>query len=241
VGVSTSPYHESVVKSREFELLASCVLDHAVKDDGHCRGVVVGNACIGVMSARPAWNNRDNKPREKLHTQIVILRAAARAAPYNLILTAILGQGGAAHRLQFQLRHEHDEAGEWGRQLSYPLTLRMVGLASVHELKSLTQIVSRSPQITYSPSTPAGFIFRLYSSVIRCTCKVVQACFFCKLQAIALHCIAWADWLFTAGMQPDAAVMYRENINTSAGVYLCAKVCTYYTLDPSILWQLCCL
>ena len=74
MSVSTSPYHESVVKSGEFELLASCVLNHAVKDNGHCRGVVVGNACIGVMSARPAWNNSDHKICKTLHAHIALLR-----------------------------------------------------------------------------------------------------------------------------------------------------------------------
>ena len=36
---------------------------------------------------------------------------------------------------------------EMGRS-TYPLTLRTVGLANVQELKSFTQMVSRSPQMT---------------------------------------------------------------------------------------------
>lgn len=38
----------------------------------------------------------------------------------------------------------------------YPVTLRTVGLAKEHELKSFSHIVSRSPQMTYVRSNSCG-------------------------------------------------------------------------------------
>ena len=54
------------------------------------------------------------------------------------------------------------------KRRSYPVTLRIVGLAKEQELKSFSQIVSRSPQITYVRSKFTGLSTSwLYFFIIR--------------------------------------------------------------------------